>query len=807
MHSIKSFSAIAAIASFALLANAALAHGPAEQPLRNHTEREAAPGAVETVIGTVNELIVDDPTRGTSHRHVELELDDGRLMPLEGQAADRLVSSARVEVSGRHRGKPLEIDSARTLSIIPAPANKNMAEVDGTLAILHADDFLDGTSSFIYQVHLASGKPNRLRLGSLPASLEPGMKVRVHGRVEADGESMTPERITILAPPAQTSSASTKAATANSVLVIMANFNNTPAPAYTASLAQQVMVSNADSVANFFRETSYGQQLMNVTVTPGWVAMNLATPTNCASTAWNGISSAAEAAARTLGAAYDAAAYQFVVYVFPRVSACGWTGLAYVGFPRKAWINGVNAFRTSTIAHEMGHNFGLLHAASLRCSGAPIGGSCSSSEYGDPFDAMGNQRAMHYNAMQKSKLAWISSSAVKIHAGGSATYALSPLEVAGAATYAIKIPTAASNRTYWVEFRQPIGFDTPLAGFPNNGAQIRVAFPFETSCSGCDSYSDDTQLLDMTPSTSTFTDATLLAGQTYRDPIHGIDVTVLSATASVLTIQVATGGAAPPTTTTTSVTATPNPSLTGAMVTFTATVSGTVPSGSVRFTDNGVALAGCSAVNLTGSGNARSASCSINALTTGSHGIAAAYAGDAGNLASTSAGLTQIVNAPINGTNVALAVNGGVASASTTNSAGFSPASVIDNRRSGAGWGAGGGWNDATPDAFPDWILVNFKGTKTIDHVVVYSVQDNYTNPVEPTDAMTFSLRGITDFLVQGFDGANWVTLATVSGNQRVKRTVTFAPYATDRIRINITNALGSWARVTEVEAWGNSVN
>ncbi len=151
--------------------------------------------------------------------------------------------------------------------------------------------------------------------------------------------------------------------------------------------------------------------------------------------------------------------------------------------------------------------------------------------------------------------------------------------------------------------------------------------------------------------------------------------------------------------------------------------------------------------------------------------------------------------------------NGGVASASTTNSAGFSPASVIDNRRSGAGWGAGGGWNDATPGAFPDWIQVNFKGTKTIDHVVVYSVQDNYTNPVEPTDAMTFSLRGITDFLVQGFDGANWVTLATVSGNQRVKRTVTFAPYATDRIRIHITNALGTWSRVTEVEAWSSAVS
>ena len=163
--------------------------------------------------------------------------------------------------------------------------------------------------------------------------------------------------------------------------------------------------------------------------------------------------------------------------------------------------------------------------------------------------------------------------------------------------------------------------------------------------------------------------------------------------------------------------------------------------------------------------------------------------------------------APVNGINVALAANGGVATASSTNSVGFSAGNVIDNRRSGAGWGAGGGWNDATSGAFPDWIQVRFNGVRTIDRVVVYSVQDNYVNPIEPSDAMTFSLRGITDFLVQGFDGANWVTLATVSGNQLVKRSVTFAPYATDRIRIQITRALGNWSRVTEVEAWASTVS
>jgi hypothetical protein len=49
-----------------------------------------------------------------------------------------------------------------------------------------------------------------------------------------------------------------------------------------------------------------------------------------------------------------------------------------------------------------------------------------------------------------------------------------------------------------------------------------------------------------------------------------------------------------------------------------------------------------------------------------------------------------------------------------------------------------------------------------------------------------------------------WVTLGSVSGNNLVKRTVNFSAATTDRIRINVTNALASYSRITEVEAWGN---
>jgi hypothetical protein len=196
-------------------------------------------------------------------------------------------------------------------------------------------------------------------------------------------------------------------------------------------------------------------------------------------------------------------------------------------------------------------------------------------------------------------------------------------------------------------------------------------------------------------------------------------------------------------------------------------VAGSSPTGSVNFKDGANSISGCSAVVLAGSGNSRTAACSTSALTAATHSITAAYGGDAGNAASTSAVLSQVVNGT-SSTNVALASNGGVASASSSYSTGFPVSAIINNERAGVNWGSGGGWNDNTMNSYPDWVQINFSGSKTIDHVVVYTLQDNYASPVEPTDTMTFSLYGITAFTVQGWNGSSWVNLSSVSGNNLV---------------------------------------
>lgn len=80
--------------------------------------------------------------------------------------------------------------------------------------------------------------------------------------------------------------------------------------------------------------------------------------------------------------------------------------------------------------------------------------------------------------------------------------------------------------------------------------------------------------------------------------------------------------------------------------------------------------------------------------------------------------------------NVALARNGGRVFASSTHSPGYPLAGANNGDRKGATWGAGGGWNDATPGAFPDWLQVSFNGVKRIEEVGVVTLQDG--PPVEP---------------------------------------------------------------------------
>jgi serine protease len=162
------------------------------------------------------------------------------------------------------------------------------------------------------------------------------------------------------------------------------------------------------------------------------------------------------------------------------------------------------------------------------------------------------------------------------------------------------------------------------------------------------------------------------------------------------------------------------------------------------------------------------------------------------------------VPTPSTPVNVALPANGGVATASSSYSSAYPVASINNGDRRGANWGSGGGWNDATGGTYPDWVQIDFNGAKAVSEIDVFTVQDNYTSPQEPTETQTFSAYGITSFEVQYWNGSAWITVpgGSVTGNNKVWRKFSFAAVTTSRIRILVTDALNSYSRITEVEAY-----
>ena len=157
---------------------------------------------------------------------------------------------------------------------------------------------------------------------------------------------------------------------------------------------------------------------------------------------------------------------------------------------------------------------------------------------------------------------------------------------------------------------------------------------------------------------------------------------------------------------------------------------------------------------------------------------------------------------------MALTSKGATATASSYLDLGRLPIASINGDRKGLHWGSdpatGSGWHCATNGVYPDWLQVDFNGSKTINEINVITLQDNYGSPVDPTETMTFGTYGITAFDVQYWNGSSWVTVpnGSVTGNNKVWRKFTFRQITTSKIRVTVNNALAGYSRIVEVEAW-----
>jgi len=248
------------------------------------------------------------------------------------------------------------------------------------------------------------------------------------------------------------------------------NFSNDSSQPFTAaSVAQTYFSTGATdrSVANYFNEVSWGQIQVSGQAF-GWYTI-AATNQSCDPGTW---SAQADQAAQAAGV--DLSSFDVKTYVFPGVSLCGWGGLAQMP-GNEDWINGSPT--VGLMAHELGHTFGLNHAVSESCTLAngdrvAFGPNCTTSEYGDAYDVMGNAGGANHISEWHRAMLGLTSDIQTVSADG--TYSLSPVEGQSGSPHALRI-ARGDGTSFDLEYRQPYGnFDAfPAGSAAVSGVMIR----------------------------------------------------------------------------------------------------------------------------------------------------------------------------------------------------------------------------------------------------------------------------------------------------------------------------------------------
>jgi hypothetical protein len=304
---------------------------------------------------------------------------------------------------------------------------------------------------------------------------------------------------------------------------------------FTAAQAKTAVFGTAN---DYIKEASYGKSSYTGAVDPtgdvfGWFQVgsgcNLDT-----------IASAAKSAAQAAGA--NLSQYNTFLYLTPAAgrSSCSFDGITSPSQQNALVIN--DNPLNYVVAHELGHTFGngtlvIGEANGLNCGTVAIASSCNFDGYADAYTVMGNMNARstfgHYSAPHKFTAGWLTAADVAT-VTASSTVTINTLEAASGVR-AIRIPRGSSY--LWVEVRGKTGFDAtslPAAGY--TGVLLHTL----------EANGEDTDLVDMAPATTTYSDAPLLPGASVTDPVSGAKVTLVSRTDTQATVSVQIGSATPP---------------------------------------------------------------------------------------------------------------------------------------------------------------------------------------------------------------------------------------------------------------------
>ncbi|MBA2448254.1 MAG: hypothetical protein H0V51_09545, partial [Chloroflexi bacterium] len=442
--------------------------------------------------------------------------------------------------------------------------------LEGELQVVHVDDE-DGRGEYDIRL-INNGRERPLRFGRTLKNVKPGDEVRVEGIALAGEPTVVADQVSV------TSAASGVGPTgAQRTAIILASAPGVGTHPYankdnTASIF--FPSSNPKSARSFFLESSYGQTTIVGKSGAEGTAADVYGPYTLASATCD-FYTVRDQALKAADSNVNYGSYDRVVISWNH-AACGGGGSGTVRTQNVGSYDGadqqlsvalifnaglgataLNGDVSGVALHEYGHNLGVWHANALECGSVGVGsGGCSSNEYGDPSDLMGNTAGYgHFNAVHKDILTWLGGGRSQA-VSSEGSYPIGAYEAAGSGVRVLKIPrtrdaSGAVNGHYYLEYRKPTSaWNAFLTGRPDYGSGVLVhtsgTTPFCTAYCPPDfsggGGGGDSHLVDTQPGSSSgsadFNDAPLVNGESYTDPLAGVTLRVTATGTATATVQV-----------------------------------------------------------------------------------------------------------------------------------------------------------------------------------------------------------------------------------------------------------------------------
>lgn len=404
--------------------------------------------------------------------------------------------------------------------------------IEGTLRLLHFDNPSEKKSKedfILEELQDARNVSKRyiLKFTNKPDNSAINKKVRIRG-IKLDQYIATDEDVSV----ADARSVNNNSNAANifppnqaNVAVILIKFQDTTTSPFTPESVESTMFTANNSIKKFYEETSFNKLSLSGNVF-GWYTIPYSSSSSC--DLYFGWAQAARQAAINDGV--QLTNYNYLMYTFPRNLSCFAPGWALIA-GSESWING--SATPYIMGHELGHNLGVHHASTLSCGAKAIDtyANCSQSEYGNTYDIMGFGYKQ-FNAPHKVAVGWMPESKVQtITTNGS--YTITPTEISSTTLpQALRIRKNNTNEYYYVQYRQPLGFDSGLINSPHviKGATIEVWNGNQFN---------KTKLLFLGPPTASFYyEEALPDGGVFIDPLNNIEIRQLSHDSNSVTVAI-----------------------------------------------------------------------------------------------------------------------------------------------------------------------------------------------------------------------------------------------------------------------------